>query len=185
MSIFDLIAGMLFFNFITFGLYLAVVLICIDRRRQRQQIVDQHINRQRECHCARAEIPHEQSKKQAEYQSGTQLRQWAQNVSGQEQTYPDEVVDRPLAQLVIKIFFSKAVNSFIRSFLDIFHDLREEKSYCKQQDGLHIRNGRNEVYEAGKFISKQVNTPFLRQVYHDRKATTTARGSEETAGQPE
>ena len=48
MSIFDLIAGMLFFNFITFGLYLAVVLICIDRRRPRQQIVDQHINRQRE-----------------------------------------------------------------------------------------------------------------------------------------
>ena len=37
MSIFDLIAGMLFFNFITFELYLAVVLICIDRRRQRQR----------------------------------------------------------------------------------------------------------------------------------------------------
>lgn len=67
MSIFDLIAGMLFFNFITFGLYLAVVLVCIDRRRQRQKIVDQHINGQRECHHARAEISKEQSKKQAEY----------------------------------------------------------------------------------------------------------------------
>ena len=48
MSIFDLIEGMLFFNFITFGMYLAVVLICIDRRRQRQQIVDQHIKKQKE-----------------------------------------------------------------------------------------------------------------------------------------
>lgn len=36
MSIFDLIAGMLFFNFITFGLYLAVVLVCIDRRRLKE-----------------------------------------------------------------------------------------------------------------------------------------------------
>ncbi len=56
MRLFDLLVGLLVFHFITFCLYIAVVLVCFDRRKQRQQIVSKHTNTQRERHKACAEV---------------------------------------------------------------------------------------------------------------------------------
>lgn len=87
MSIFDLIAGMLFFNFITFGLYLAVVLICIDRRRQRQQIVDQHINRQN--NLKQKEEAHERKSHQRESSNDHDAALSAQGRAGRQEYHRD------------------------------------------------------------------------------------------------
>lgn len=66
MSIMDLLAGLLIFHFITFGLYLAAALVCIDRREQGQEIKEKQINGHGKSQQAGAEISDKQSKKQAE-----------------------------------------------------------------------------------------------------------------------
>ena len=66
MSILDLLMGLLAFHFITFGLYLAGALVCLDRRKQRQEIKEKQINGHGKSQQAGAEISDKQSKKQAE-----------------------------------------------------------------------------------------------------------------------
>lgn len=66
MNILDLLMGLLVFHFITFGLYLIGVLVCLDRRKQRQEIKEKQANGHEKRQQTGAEISDEQSEKQAE-----------------------------------------------------------------------------------------------------------------------
>ena len=66
MSILDLLMGLLAFHFITFGLYLAGALVCLDRRKQGQEIKEKQVNGHEKRQQTGAEITDKQSEKQAE-----------------------------------------------------------------------------------------------------------------------
>lgn len=59
MNILDLIAGLLVFHFVTFSLYIAVVLVCLEDGKNGKDIIEQHIDGEGERQQTRTEIPDE------------------------------------------------------------------------------------------------------------------------------
>ena len=63
MSILDLLAMLLVFQIVTFGLYLAVVLVGIEHSKRRQDVIEKQINGHEKRQKAGAEITDKQGKK--------------------------------------------------------------------------------------------------------------------------